>query len=113
VADDHVLVARSRSSKEIRLTDKIWRKIETQHPEFRKRQDYLDEIRSAIEDPDYVVRGWGEGQMALRWCEIAPARPKFLCVVYREVDGDGFVITAFFVSRHERLLKRGVLWQRS
>jgi len=33
--------------------------------------------------------------------------------VYRELNGDGFVITAFFISRFERLLRRGILWQKS
>ena len=110
---DILFVVRSRFSRQIRLTDTIWRKIEAQHPEFRGRRDYLDAIEAALQDPDYVVRGWGEGQMALRWCEIAPSRPKHLCVVYRELDSEGFVITAFFISRYERLLRREVLWRRS
>jgi hypothetical protein len=110
---DIVFVVPSKFSRQIRLTQTIWRKIETQHPEFSGRSDYLGEIRNAVEDPDYVVRGWGEARLGLRWREIAPARPKHLCVVYRELDGDGFVVTAFFVSRYERLLRREVLWQRS
>ncbi len=110
---DVLFVASSRFSRQIRLTTTIWRKIEAQHPEFRGRRDYLDEIRSTVQDPDYIVRGWGEGQMALRWCDIAPSRPKHLCVVYRELDDEGFVVTAFFISRYGRLLRREVLWQRS
>ena len=113
VAADSLFTVPSKSGREIRLTTTIWRKIETQHPEFKGRSEYLEEIRNAIEDPDYVVRGWGEGLLAMRWCERAPARPKHLCVVYRELDGDGSVITAFFISRYERLLRRGLLWQRS
>ncbi len=112
-ADEALFVVHSKSSKEIRLTLAIWRKIETQHPEFRDRSDYLEAIRSVIEDPDYIIQGWGEGLLALRWCELAPSRPKHLCVVYRELVDDGFIITAFFISRFERLLRRGVLWQRS
>ncbi len=110
---DVLFVVRSKFSRQIRLTKTIWRKIETQHPEFRDRRDYLDEIRNAVADPDYIVRGWSEGQLALHWCQIAPSRPKHLCVVYRELDGEGFIITAFFISRYERLLRREILWQRS
>ncbi len=110
---DVLFVVRSRFSRQIRLTTTIWRKIEAQHPEFRDRSDYLEEIRNTVEDPDYIVRGWGEGRLALRWCEIAPSRPKHVCVVYRELDGEGFIITAFFISRHERLLRREILWRRS
>jgi hypothetical protein len=110
---DAIFIVRSKLGREIRLTGTIWRKIETQHVEFRDRSDYLDEIRKTVEDPDYLVRGWGGEYLALRWCESAPSRPKHLCVVYRELDGDGFIITAFFISRYERLLRRDVLWQRS
>ena len=111
--DEPLFTVRSKSGKEIRLTRTIWHKIETHHPEFKDRSDYLEETRNAVEDPDYIVEGWAEGLLALRWCELAPSRPKHLCVVYREIDDDGFIITAFFISRYERLLRRGVLWQRS
>src|SRR3990172_6419620 len=111
-ADEALFVASAKFGKEIRLTRTIWRKIETQHPEFRGRSDYLEEIRNAVEDPDHVVQGWGEGLLALRWCELAPSRPKHLCVVYRELNADGFMITAFFISRFERLLRRGGLWRK-
>jgi hypothetical protein len=60
-----------------------------------------------------LVVGWEGADLALRWSEIAPGEPKHLAVVYREIDEEGFVITAFFVSRHERLLRRGTTWQRT
>lgn len=111
--DGGLFTVRSKSGKAIRLTSTIWRKIETQHPEFEGRSDYLQEMRNAVEDPDYIVQGWAGGLLALRWCELAPSRPKHLCVVYRELDGDGFVVTAFFISRFERLLRRALLWQKT
>ncbi len=100
------------SGKRVRLTDTMQRKIESSHPEFQ-RQEYLAEIKQALEDPDYVIKGWTNEYLSLKWCLEAPKAPKFLCVVHRELNGDGFVITAFFVSRYERLLRRQVLWQRS
>ena len=29
--------------------------------------------------------------LALRWCKIAPKGPKYLCVVYRELEERGFI----------------------
>jgi hypothetical protein len=110
---DPLLVATSKNGKVIRLTETIWRKIQDHHPEFGGPSKYLVAVRDAIDKPDYVVAGWGGAMIALAWNEDAPANPKHLAVVYREVDGDGFVIAAFFISRYERLLKRGVLWQRT
>lgn len=100
------------SGRRIRLTSTIWQKIRLRHPEFQEPK-YLPEIRLAIADPAYVVKGWTTEYLSLRWCTIAPRAPKYLCVVYRELNGDGFVITAFFVSRHEGLLRRELLWRRS
>ena len=51
-------------------------------------------------------------QIALAWCDAAPSRPKHIAVVFRELNGEGFIITAFFISRFERLLARGILWQK-
>jgi len=108
-----VFTVRSKSGKNTRLTEAIWRKIQGSHPEFKLNPGYAEEIQAVIEDPDYVVRGWTNEYLVLRWSEAAPARPKHLCVVYRELDRDAFVVTAFFVSRYERLLRREVLWRRS
>jgi len=113
LADESLFVATSVTGRTIRLTATIWRKIQDDHPEFRGTTDYLDEVRSAIEDPDYLVVGWEGADLALRWCDTAPGDPKHMSVVYRELDGEGFVITAFFVSRHERLLRRGITWQKT
>lgn len=101
----------SKSGKLIRLTDKIWsEKILQEHPEFSSRPEYVDELRLTIEKPEYIVEGWQQEMLALRWCEIAPRSPKFLCVVYREYDNEGFVITAFFISRYGKLLRRKIKW---
>ena len=103
---------RSKSGRLVRLTEMVWEKITSEHPEFKDRNDYLTEVARTIEDPDYIVQGWTAERLALRWCESAPRAPKYLCPVYRELNGVGFVITAFFISRHERVLRRPVLWQK-
>ena len=109
---DILFEAQSRFGKRIRLTNTIWQKIGLRHPELRQ-QDYLPEIRLAVEDPAYVIKGWTADYLCLRWCTIAPGAPKYLCVVYRELNGDGFIITAFFISRHERLLRRQIVWRQN
>jgi hypothetical protein len=112
VADAPIFVATTPRRRQIRLTQTVWRKIQREHPEFQG-SDYAREVRKAIEDPDYLLIGWEGADLALRWCETAPGKPKHISVVYRELDGEGFVITAFFVSRYQRLLNRGIRWQRT
>ncbi|MCH7999434.1 MAG: hypothetical protein IIA91_08155 [Chloroflexi bacterium] len=72
---DVLFVVHSKFSRQIRLTNTIWRKIEAQHPEFRDRREYLDEIRNAVGDPDYIVRGWDEGQLALHGVKLRHRGP--------------------------------------
>jgi len=106
-------VATSKFGKSVRLTEKVWSgKILQEHPEFSLLPGYLDELRKTIEEPEYVVEGWQQESLALRWCETAPKSPKYLCVVYREYNNEGFVITAFFISRYGKLLRRKVIWRK-
>lgn len=106
-------LATSISNKSIRLTSKVWHeKILLEHPEFSLLPEYLKEVRKVIEDPEYIVEGWQGEYLALRWCEKAPKNPKYLCVVYREYETDGFIITAFFISKYGKLLRRNVKWRK-
>lgn len=107
-----VFVTRSINEKNVRLTRRIWRdKILIDHPEFSLRKDeYSDEVEKTISEPDFLVNGWAGELVAVRRCEIAPNRPKYLCVIYRELNGEGFVITTFFISKLQKLLRRGVIW---
>jgi len=110
---DILWTAISKSDKQIRLTSKIWHeKIVLEHPEFSTLPEYLDELRKTIEDPEYIVEGWYGESLSLRWCEKAPKNPKYLCVVYREYGKEGFIITAFFISKYGKLLRRKIKWQK-
>ena len=110
---DILWVAKSKFGKSVRLTSKVWHdKILLEHPEFSILPTYLDELCKTIEEPEYIVEGWQQELLALRWCGVAPKSPKYLCVVYREYGKDGFVITAFFISRYGKLLRRKVRWRK-
>jgi hypothetical protein len=108
-----LFTATSKFGRRIELSLRIWEeKILKEHPEFNLNTRYLNEVLKAIEDPEYIIEGWTGEYLALRWCEIAPNRPKYLCVVYRELQDRGFFITAFFISRYGKLLRRKIKWQR-
>jgi len=105
--------ALSKSGNTIELAEETWQdKICQEHPEFRENEEYPGEVKKAIEKPDYLVKGWAGELLALRWCDIAPGAPKYICVVYREIRNEGFIITSFFISRYGKLLKRGIIWQK-
>ena len=93
----------SKGAKTIRLTDERWAHITDEHCELA---GLRTEVLGAIAEPDKIVAG-GYGEL-LAVKETRPAQ--FLIVVYRELEMDGFVITAFLTSKVESVLRRKQIW---
>jgi len=94
-------VTLSKNGVPIRLTSERWLHIVENHDDLA---GYYEEVLGAIEDPEWVLRGYGGTFIAVKGL----GRRRYLAVVYRELDpDDGFVITAYFTSRINRRL---VLW---
>ncbi|MDW7998265.1 MAG: hypothetical protein RMI30_02285 [Thermodesulfovibrio sp.] len=88
----------------IRLTSERWIHIVENHDDLA---GYYDEVLTAVEDPNYVIKGYGDALIALRRLEN-----KFLAVVYKEVSrDDGFIITAYLTSKI-KLEREVIVWQR-
>jgi hypothetical protein len=62
----------------------------------------------AIDSSDLILEGGNQELLAL----VYKRTDKILVVVYKEENKDGFVITAFFTSKIEQLLKRKIVWQK-
>jgi hypothetical protein len=98
-------IAFSKSRIPIRLTEERWIHIIESHDDLA---GYYDDVLGSIEDPDYIIEGYGKAKIALRKL----ARNKYLAVVYKEVNQkDGFVITAYLTSKL-KLEKELILWTR-
>jgi hypothetical protein len=87
----------------IRLTNERWAHVTEEHGE-------LTDMRSAaletIAQPTRILAG-SYGELLVVW-ELEPS--KFLVVVYYELEGDGFVITAFLTRRSQSLNRGKQLW---
>jgi len=101
-------VAISKSGVSIRLTYKQWTHIIESH-------DYmagnLDLVLETVENPDYIVRGWTDEQIALKHYKKTSISEKYVVVIYKEGE-EGFIITAFMTSKQDKILKRGIIWQK-
>ena len=96
-------VASSPLGVPIRLTNERWVHITEGHNELTGlRADILD----AVEHPQIVVAGRAGELLAIK--EREPN--KWLVVVYREFNGDGFIITAFLTSKIASLMRRRQIW---
>ena len=87
----------------IRLTDERWAHIIEDHAEL---EDFQQGVLDTVERPERVVVGRAGELLAIK--EHEPN--KWFAVVYRELNGDGFIITAFLTSRITHWLRRGQVW---
>ena len=95
--------ATSKNGIPIRLPDERWQHITEEHAELA---DMRDRILEVVSEPESIFEG-GEGELlAIREVETG----KWLVVVYRELEADGFVITAFLTRRKRSFEKRKQLW---
>jgi len=93
----------SKNNVSIRLTDERWVHITEEHCELAgMRLEVLD----TVANPLRILSGSAEELLALR--ETSPG--KYLVVVYREFEKDGFIITAFLTSKTQSLNRRKELW---
>jgi hypothetical protein len=95
----------SKNGVLIRLTDERWAHITEEHCELAGLR--LDVVET-VANPDRVLSGKEGEFLAVR--EITPGR--HLVVVYREAEGDGFIITAFVTSKTKSLDRRVQVWPR-
>lgn len=93
----------SKNGMPIRLTDERWTHITEEHNELAGLR--LDVLQT-IAEPSRVLQGREKALLAVR--ELGPG--KDLVAVYRELEQDGFIITAFVTRRRASLNRRRQLW---
>lgn len=100
LAGANVFEVTSRLGKKIRLSDIQWSHIEARHKEMRGQ---LDKIKLTLVEPDTVYYSASEEtHHYYKKFSSTPVSEKFLLLVARHQDGEGFIITAFFVARIRR-----------
>ncbi len=93
----------SKNEVPIRLTDERWTHIVEEHCELAgTRLEVLD----AVANPSRILAG-GAGELLTVQETITG---EHLVVVYREVENDGFIITAFITSKTKSPNRRNQLW---
>jgi hypothetical protein len=101
-----MVVAISMDDIPIRLTDERWQHITTGHPEMA---DFYYDILETIEDPEIIYKGNDGAKIALK--KATESFSKFVVVVYKELEKDGFVITAYISNKPQRFKNKKILWK--
>jgi hypothetical protein len=93
----------SKDSVPIRLNEERWFHIVENHDDLA---GLFDEVLSALEEPDLIIRGYRGALIAIKGFSKA----RYLAVVCREISkNDGFVITAYFTTKYN---KEQIVWKR-
>ena len=93
----------SKNGVTIRLTGERWAHITEEHSELAGLQL---EIVETVANPTEIFAGNQGELLAVREVELG----KYLVVVYRESQQDGFIITAFLTRKGHTLRRRQQLW---
>lgn len=95
-----MIVLRDFSGRAVRLTDERRAHI-LRHPEMEGQENRIAEV---LWRPDLVVQSVHDSDVCVyhKWYEETPVTCKYLVVVVKYLDGDAFVITAFFTDREKR-----------
>ncbi len=93
----------SKNGVPIRLTDERWAHITEEHGELA---GLRSEIVETLANPTAIFAGNRGELLAVR--ELEPG--KYVVVVYREPQQDGFIITAFLTRKEHTLRRRQQLW---
>lgn len=89
----------------IRLTEERWLHITEEHNELA---GYYFDVLETVQQPGSVYSGKEEACIAVRFLK---EWDKYLVVIYKEVNkNDGFIITAFFTKKVEKIKRRKRLW---
>jgi hypothetical protein len=96
-------VAQSVNGIPIRLPDERWEHIIQRHADLSGQKQLL---LQTIAEPTRILRGNKDELFALQ--EIKPG--KWLVVIYKEDNTDGFIITAFSTRNVNSLNRRQQIW---
>ncbi|MBI2909193.1 MAG: hypothetical protein HYX92_16230 [Chloroflexi bacterium] len=94
----------SKGNVPIRLTDERWAHISEEHNELA---GLRLEVLETVANPSTIPEGRYGALLAVRQVD----RRKYIVVAYRELDSDGFIITAFITSRKAFFTRRRQLWR--
>ena len=86
------------SGRKIHLSKERWNHIVTEHPQL---SDKIDEIKEVIKNPLTVRRSKYDEEVRFHY-RFYKKLSKYLMVSVKYLNGDGFIITAFYTKKLEK-----------
>lgn len=101
-----MIIVKSVNRVPIRLTQERWSYITRRHPEIKEQRE---KVLETLKEPNFIQKGDFGELLAIRHYKNTPLTTKFLAVVYKEMKGDGFIITAYFTNKPST--RRKEIWK--
>lgn len=95
----------SKNKISIRLTEERWKHIILMHPNLIDKQK---QVLQTVKNPNYILQGKSGELLAI----LVLSKKRCLVVVYKEMELDGFIITAFETTDVVWLFKKEILWRK-
>lgn len=87
----------SKHKKKIRLTEVQWAHISLRHPEL---ENQIDKMILTLKKPDFIYYSpQEENYHYYKFFDKTPLTNKYLLLIIKYMNGEGFVITTFFISK--------------
>jgi hypothetical protein len=102
-----MLKVRSKLEKVIRLDEDRWRHV-LGHPEMENQRS---RVKETLVDPDEVRESVRSSSIWLfyKLYTETPVSKKYLLVAVQVLNGEGFIVTAFFT---DKVKKGGLIWKK-
>ena len=101
----------SKLEKKIRLTEVQWAHIRIKHSEL---DNQLSKMIETLKEPDLVCYSSDEeNYQYYKYFAKTPVNEKYLLVIVKHLNKEGFVITAFFVGKIKKEFKEVVYGEKN
>lgn len=98
----------SHDGKKIRLTNNQRSHIAFFHPEVLQNGD--GKIETTLAQPEIIASGaTTDTRISYKFFASTPVTSKYLAVVVKMLNGEGFIITAYFT---ESVKRRKIIWKK-
>jgi len=92
---DVVFKVKDKTGRKIRLTKKQWSHITRKHPQVA---EYQEEIINALKEPLKITSYSLDKNVRYyyNYLKHKISTEKYLCIIVKYLNGEGFIISAFF-----------------
>ena len=88
----HIFEIKDASERMIRLTIERWKHIAQEHPEINS----IEELKQTLLFPIIIKKSHYDPQSTVWYYRYLKERKQYLLVAVRYLNGNGFIITAYF-----------------